>query len=180
MRENEIAPAAVNVERLTEVSRAHRRALDVPAGPPLPPWAVPDRLAGLARLPQSEIHRRLFPLVDFDARARFELVDILSRKLAVAGKALDRKVDVAVDAIGGALFFQTADERDDLGDMLGRLRLVRRRQKTQRAAVVLEFLDIFPRDRLGGRIFVARPLDDLVVHAGKVAHKERSEERRVG
>src|SRR5690242_7845189 len=86
MRAKEIAPPAVNVERLAEIFRAHRGALDVPARSPLPPRAVPGGLAGLARLPQSKIHRRFFPLVDLHARARFELVDILSRKFAVAGK----------------------------------------------------------------------------------------------
>ena len=55
VREHEVDAAGVDVERRPEVGHAHRRALDVPAGPARPDRRVPRRLAGLRALPEREV-----------------------------------------------------------------------------------------------------------------------------
>src|SRR3989338_5258821 len=70
MGKHQIDPASVEVKGVTEILRAHRRAFDVPAGPPLAPRALPRGLAWFGRLPQGEIQRVLFPLPRLDPRAR--------------------------------------------------------------------------------------------------------------
>jgi hypothetical protein len=57
MREDQVAPAEMEVERLAQVRAAHRRAFDMPARPPRAPGTVPGRLARLGRLPQREVER---------------------------------------------------------------------------------------------------------------------------
>src|SRR5262249_53720298 len=59
VREDQVAPAAVDVDLLAEVSADHRRALDVPAGPARAPRARPRRLAGAVALPEREVSRVL-------------------------------------------------------------------------------------------------------------------------
>ena len=41
MRENQIEPAAVDVECFAQDASAHRRAFDMPARPAFAPWAIP-------------------------------------------------------------------------------------------------------------------------------------------
>src|SRR5690606_18244695 len=55
MREDEVEPAAVDVERFSEELTAHGRALDVPAGAALSPGTFPRGLAGLGPFPEREI-----------------------------------------------------------------------------------------------------------------------------
>ena len=55
MREDEILPAAVDVDRFAQEVRAHHRAFDMPAGSPGPPRALPGRLSRRLRLPQHEV-----------------------------------------------------------------------------------------------------------------------------
>src|SRR5690606_34215353 len=98
------------------------RALDMPAGAPLAPRAVPAPPAGGDPLPEREIERIALVLARTDARADPQLVEVALRELAVRGKAADRVVHVAGAArlagplhdVGGASLDQPLDERDDL------------------------------------------------------------------
>ena len=90
VREHEVVAAAVEVEALAEESERHRRALDVPAGPPRTPRRVPRRLAGLRRLPEREVDRVALCLVDLDARAG-GLEQLLERAVR-QGRRSDGKV----------------------------------------------------------------------------------------
>ena len=93
MREDEVEPAAVDQELGPERLLRHRRALDVPAGPPRPPRRVPRRvLALLRRLPEREVAGILLQ------RARLlvlDLVGALTRERPVALEARDPEVDVS-------------------------------------------------------------------------------------
>src|SRR5439155_23196265 len=98
VREDEVEPAAVDLEDGAEVLLRHHRALDVPARPAAAPRRLPRRvLAGLRRLPQGEIAWILLQ------RTRLLLLDLfrpLPRELAVLGVASDPEIDVALDVVG--------------------------------------------------------------------------------
>ena len=97
VREDQVEAAAVDVEVLAELRVRHRRALDVPAGPPAAPGRVPGRvLIRLVGLPEREVERRALALARLDARAGDQLVGPLARELAVARIGRDAEVDVAV------------------------------------------------------------------------------------
>ena len=95
VREHEVEPAAVDLERRPVDLLRHHRALDVPARPAATPRRVPPRVlgGGLVRLPEREVARvalqraRLLSLLD--------LVGLLTRQPAVLGEALDAEVHVA-------------------------------------------------------------------------------------
>src|SRR5690606_14577947 len=76
MRKDEVLPAAVQVERRPEAMDGHRGALDVPTGASGAPWALPRGLARFRRLPQREVGRVAFAVVDLDPRARPQLLRI--------------------------------------------------------------------------------------------------------
>src|SRR2546430_9498039 len=122
MGKNQVSAATMDVERLSKILRAHRRALDVPAGSPRPPGTIPRRFARFAGFPQRKIKWRPLPLIDLDAGARFQLIDVLARQLPVPGKAVNRIENVAIDLVSQSLFFKPFYKRDDLGNMKGRSR----------------------------------------------------------
>src|SRR3954469_15463878 len=109
MREDEVEPAAVDLERRPEDLLDHRRALDVPAWPAPAPRRLPPRVLrrGLVRLPEREVARVLLE------RVRLLLLDLirtLAREAAVFGIRGDAEVDVAVDRIGVPRLDQLLDE----------------------------------------------------------------------
>ena len=88
VREDEVGAAAVDVERLAEVAVRHRRALDVPARAARAPRALPERLAGLGRLPQREVERAAACCSPTSMRAPdAQIVGALPGQLAVAREA---------------------------------------------------------------------------------------------
>ena len=125
VREDQVEPAAVDVEVLAQLGVSHRRALDVPARAPAPPGRVPGGvLARLRGLPEREVERRPLALARLDARPRDQLLRPLAGELAVARIRRDAEVDVAVGRrIGGAALDQPLDQRDDLGHGRARERL---------------------------------------------------------
>src|SRR5262245_11515102 len=87
VREDEVEPAAVDLEARPEQLFGQRRALDVPAGPAAAPRRVPRGvLTLLVRLPEGEVARVLLE------RVRFLLLDLvgpLSRQAPVLREARD-------------------------------------------------------------------------------------------
>ena len=67
--EGEVGSAAVKVESVTEDAETHCDAFDVPTGTPVAPRRSPHRLPRLCRLPQGEVERVFFVVVDVDAGA---------------------------------------------------------------------------------------------------------------
>ena len=57
VREHEVPPPAVDVDRLAQLAQHEGRALDVPPRPARPPARLPRRLVGERRLPQHEVER---------------------------------------------------------------------------------------------------------------------------
>src|SRR5690606_12808645 len=94
--EDQVEPAAVDVELVAEVAAGHGGALDVPAGPARAPRAGPGgvgRLLRLGGLPQREVAR-----VALAARVgvvgRLHVVRALPGQAAVLGVGGDVEVDV--------------------------------------------------------------------------------------
>src|SRR5439155_26214176 len=118
--EDEVEPAAVDLEaRAEELLREHR-ALDVPPRPAAPPGRVPGRvLALLVRLPEGEVPWILLQGVRL---LLLDLVRPVAGEAAVLREARDAEVDVAPDRVGVLGVDELADEADDLGDVVGDLR----------------------------------------------------------
>src|SRR5581483_8996410 len=94
MREDEVEPAAVDLERGPEDLLGHHRALDVPARTAVAPGRVPPRVLGrgLVRLPEREVARILLERARL--LALLDLIGALAGEPAVVGKARDAEVDV--------------------------------------------------------------------------------------
>jgi len=69
MGEDEVQPAAMDIEGHAQQLLRHSRALDMPAGPALAPGTVPAGLAFLGRFPQDEIAGTLLVGRNLDPRA---------------------------------------------------------------------------------------------------------------
>ncbi len=137
MREDEVAPAAVDVEAGSEVAQAHGRALDVPAGAAHAPRALPGGLPGLGRLPDREVERVLLAGLALDPCTLLELLDTLAGEPAVPGEAAHAEVHAPLGLVGVARRHELAAEVDDLGDRLGGERLDVRAQVGAQAPHVL-------------------------------------------
>src|SRR5262249_9043042 len=161
--EDEVEPAAVDLEARPEQLLCEHRALDVPARSAAAPRRVPGGvLALLVRLPEREVARVLLE------RVRLLLLDLiraLSREPAVAGEARDAEVDVALDRIGVTAVDERLDEADDLGHVLGHLRHRIRQAETELAGVGEIPLRRLPGE-LGAR--TRSGVVDLVVHVRDV------------
>ena len=106
MREQQVHPAAVDVEGFAEVFHAHGRALDVPAGPALAPGRIPHRLAGLGGFPEGEVGGVALAGA-FQRRAcRLPALRPAVGQLAVVGVLGDIEPDVALGRVGEALVDQ--------------------------------------------------------------------------
>src|SRR3989304_4560199 len=97
-------------------NRARRRR-----GAPGAPAGRPRGLAGLGSLPEREVAWIALALVDVDAGPGEQLVEVLAGEPAVGREAPDLEVDVAVHHVGESAGDEALDERDHLGDVLGRL-----------------------------------------------------------
>ena len=169
MREDQILPAAMDVEGLAEMPLRHRRAFEMPAGPAPPPRALPAGLVGIRRLPEDEIGRVALVGRDFDPRAGDQLVPAVARQPAVIRHRRDREQHMPVGGIGVLPGDQLFDHRDHPGDMLGRPRLDTGFERAERRHVGLKHRRVAPGDRIDRLARAARRLDDLVVDIGDVA-----------
>ena len=106
---DEVGAAAMNVEFIAQMKLAHRRAFEMPPGPPEAPWAVPARRVRIGRFPQHEIRRILFVGRDLDPGAGDQFVAVAPRELAVIGHAGNVKEDMAVGGVGMACLDEPFD-----------------------------------------------------------------------
>src|SRR5215472_5182791 len=101
MRKHQVDAAGMNVQRVPEISLAHRRALDVPARPAAPKRCVPGStdllITPMRVLPQGEVADRLFVvLVGGNPRTCAQTGAVQARELAVTREARDAEVHIAV------------------------------------------------------------------------------------
>ena len=148
----------------TENRDRHRGTLDVPAGPAGAPWRVPGGLTGLGALPQHEVERVAFCLVDLDARTGTQVRELLPGQPAVIRESGHRVIDVAVrDGIGETARHQPLDHGDDLGNVGGRARLVIRLLHAECVEIRVHRGDEPRSQRIVGLAALARAIEDLVV-----------------
>ena len=113
-----LQPAAMNIERLSQILSRHDRALDVPARIALAPWAWPAQyMFGCGLAPQMEIGRMTLLRVCLDAHRVLQHRDLLAGQLAVIRIRLHRKVHIAVDCIGVPAREQLLDQLNLLDDV---------------------------------------------------------------
>ena len=127
VREDQVEPAAVDVERRAEVLARHRRALEVPAGTAAAPRRRPRGLARLGRLPQREVARVALAGVAHAVARGLHVVEPLARQRAVLRERAHVEVDVAVDRRRRArASMSTLHQLDHLRHVAGGPRLDRR------------------------------------------------------
>ena len=127
MAELKVPPSAVNVDLLAQVVHRHRRALDVPARPPVAKLRGPRGLVWSRATPQGEVERVLLGLRPHDAE------QVLVPKLAQHGAPREMRqpsvtpvlADVEVQrirAVRKAERVQLRRRREDLLDLVGHAR----------------------------------------------------------
>ena len=106
----QVQSAAVDIKRLAQQLAAHRRTLNVPARPSLPPGAVPRRFVRLGLLPKREIARRPFA---GGGAAAFALLDSPEPVVAEFDEAVGDIVDefgvadrISYISTGGGAFLE--------------------------------------------------------------------------
>ncbi len=129
VRELEVHPPGVDVDREVHHRGGHRGALDVPAGPAGAPGRVPGRLVLLRLLPQGEVLRTPFIAQKLRQVALGLQQELLV--LAVAGLQnavqepavslvlLDVEVHAAVGGVGEPVLNYFLDKLNNFGHVLG-------------------------------------------------------------
>ena len=124
MNPDVIDAPAVNIELVSEIFSAHRRALDVPSRKAAPPRRIPLLLpqrTGCGKLPERKVGGIALARNVADAPSPDLGFEIKSCKLRVAGKFRDVEIDAVFDSVTETLLFQHLDQRDLLGNVFGRL-----------------------------------------------------------
>src|SRR5450759_5859710 len=139
MGKHQVDASGMDVERLAEVTLAHRRAFDVPAWPAAAERRIPGRAELLVwrqrPLPESKVADRFLVVLVLSnaggrasplrhASTRLETAAVEVRQSPVRRKACDPKVDVAVGDVRVLVLDELGDHLDHLGDMLGRAGIV--------------------------------------------------------
>ena len=167
VREDQVHPAAVDVEGRAQVLGGHGRAFQVPAGPPGSPRRLPVRLAGLGRLPQREVPRVALGRV-VGVLGRAHLVQPLPGQRAVGGVGAHVEVHVAAGRVGVLAVDQPAHQHDHLRDVPGGARLDVRRAAADRVIGPGERALVALGDDPGGDALAGRGAQDLVLDVGDV------------
>ena len=169
VRENEVEPAAMDVEGLAELGLAHRRAFDMPARPAAAPRAVPTGLVGGRGFPEHKIAGVALIGRDLDPGAGDHLVAAAARELAVARPGGDREQHMPLGGIGVLRRNQPLDQGDHLRDVGGGAGLDIGRQGAERRHIGVKLGRGAPGQRVDCLTGLARGGDDLVLDIGDVA-----------
>ena len=169
MRENQVMPAAMNVEAFTKMLPGHGGAFNMPARPPSAPGAVPARCLGIAWLPQHEIAGIALIGRHIHPRAGQQFIRRTAGKLAVIGEGRDREKHMAIGGIGMAICDQAFDQRDHFRDMAGGARFYIRRQRAKGFHIGMEIRRRARSYGCDGLTAFTCTRIDLVIHIRDVA-----------
>ena len=143
----------------------------MPPRPPRTDWRFPEMLAGLGRLPQSEVsHIGFLIAVHVHARARLNPAHINLGKLAVGRKFRDPEIDGTVAAVGKRLGLQPLDQAHHVRNVVGRAHPAFRRFHPQRLAIRKKSLRVFFRILADSDACRRCIRNNPVVHVGQVHH----------
>ena len=123
MWKNQVIAATVDVNHFAEMVQTHDGALDVPAGPPRTPWAVPERLAFFCPLPQCKIGGIFLPFIGFDPRSGYGLLLTAPAEFAVVVVPIDAKIDAAIHFVGVIGLTKIPNGADYIRDFTGHTRV---------------------------------------------------------
>ena len=177
VREHEIAPSPVDVDRLAELAQHQGRALDVPPRPARPPARLPGRLVGQRRLPQHEVERVALvgvvgppPVLGGE---REHVGPVVPADAPELGEGRHAEVHRAAGLVGVAALERGADQREDLRDRRGGPRLGVHGQQVQQAHLGVEARHLLGRQVQVVHAELACLAQDVVVDVGDVAHQLR-------
>jgi len=169
--EDQVIPAAVDINLFSQVRHIHCRALDMPARTTLAPGTIPGRFAGFGSLPESKIHRMFFAFVHLDARAGVHGVKPPTRELAIVRFGFDHVIHVAIHLVGRTVLNQLADHLNDLRHIFSGSWVFGGWFDIQRVEIGFILLDILIGQLKGIAPQFVGFVDDLVIHIGEVHHK---------
>ena len=169
VREDQVVAAPVQVHRQAQRRLDHGRALDMPAGPPGAPGAVPGGLARLRRLPQDEVGGVALVGRDLHPGAGDHVVQGTAGQAAIVGEAGRVEQHVPFGGIGVAPLDQLADHGQHLGDVRRGPGLEGGRKAVQGGHIVIVDLRKPLGDHRDVHPLLHRRGVDLVVHVGDVA-----------
>ncbi len=177
MGEHEVAAAAVDVDRLAELTQDEGRALDVPPGPSRPPARLPRRLVGQRRLPQHEVERvTLVGVLGVPAVLGGQLEHVgpvVAADPAELGEGRHAEVDRTAGLVRKAPLERVADQREDLRDGGRRPRLGVHGQEVEQSHLGVETRHLLGRQVQVVHTELAGLAQDVVVDVGDVAHALR-------
>src|SRR6266852_3321098 len=122
MWKDQLRTATVNIIRWPKVRQRNRSVLDMPARPSLSPRTIPEYLARLLTLPEREIARVLLSRIRINPVNR-QILKLLVRKLPVAWKLGNIKVDITLNPVPQTFLEKSGDLIDDLGNMIRSIRV---------------------------------------------------------
>ena len=174
VREDQVVPSAVQIERRAQVLDRHHGALDVPAGSTHPEGGSPRRLVGQGPLPEHEVEGGSTVRVVGTAATRGSELDHpvggVVRQLAEALERRHVEVHGAVRHVRVAAIEQLTDHLDHPVDRLRRPRFGDRRAHAERVHVGAEARQLFGCELEVGHTELPRLREDRVVDVGDVAH----------
>jgi len=134
------------------------------------PRTVPGRLAFLAFLPEHEIQRVFFLVVDVHAGAGHHFIRVSSGQSAVGGKFGNRKKHVSVHRVGNSFFLESPDQIDHILHVPRGSRRDRRRQDVEGGHIFIVQRNIALGDLGNADAFPIRPINDFIVNVGEIFH----------
>ena len=171
VRKLQVAAAAMNIEGLTQAAGGHHRAFDMPARTTRAPRRFPARLARLDAFPQHEVQRIVLGLIDLDARADTQILDLFARQLAVAHELGNAVVHVTIArGIGVTLVDQGLDHCVHARDMVRGTGLHIRLEDIEARLVFMHCRNHALGQRLERLAVFAGTIDDLVFNVRDIAH----------
>ncbi len=166
--ENQVLPAAMDVQSLSQVFQGHGTTLNMPARSALPPGAIPGWLPGLSCLPQDKVHRVLFCFTRVNAGTGFHLLQGPVRKLAVIGHLPHPEIDATLGRISIAFLHEPLHKFNNLRYCISRPRRFVRRHDIQSFHVFLKTGSVLLRQLPRRNAQSVRPVDNLVINIGDI------------
>ena len=171
MRKDKIVAAGMNIEIFTEMFAAHSRAFDVPAGSAVAPFAFPGRLSFFCFFPEGKVERIFFLLINFNPRARFQIIYIFPAQLSIAVKFGYIKKYITINVVSVPFFFKCFNHLQNVIHMVCRSRIDVRFPKFEPCYIFKKCIDIFSCNIIAAYFFFNRFFNNLVVYIGKI-HNE--------